>query len=113
MLVALYPGLASLEELLALGALFACFFCAVGVLVLERRQPDLERGFEVPAFPVLPVLSMLATVWLGLNLDVETCRSSAVWMVLGLLLYLAYGRRHSVLSERPGAGVPRHSRHSR
>jgi basic amino acid/polyamine antiporter, APA family len=97
-LLALYPGLLSLAELLVLGALFAFFFCAVGVLVLQRTQPDLERGFRVPAFPAVPVLSMLATAWLGMNLQVASWRSFGVWMAAGLLIYLVYGRRNSVLA---------------
>ncbi|MGH3366736.1 MAG: amino acid permease, partial [Nocardioidaceae bacterium] len=97
-LLALFPGLASLEELLVLGALFAFFFCAIGVLVLQRSRPDLERGFRVPAFPAVPLLSALATVWLGMNLTVTTWMYFGFWMLAGLLLYLLYGRRHSVLA---------------
>jgi len=97
--LALYPGLGSLEELLVLGALFAFFFCAVGVVVLQRSRPELERGFRVPAYPWVPLLSAAATVWLGLNLNVDTWRNFLVWMALGLAVYLLHGRRHSALAE--------------
>jgi basic amino acid/polyamine antiporter, APA family len=105
-LLALYPGLLSLAELLVLGALFAFFFCAVGVLVLQRTQPELERGFRVPAFPAVPVLSALATVWLGLNLQVASWRAFGIWMAAGLVVYLAYGRRHSALAHGTAAPDP-------
>ncbi|MGH3356071.1 MAG: amino acid permease [Nocardioidaceae bacterium] len=107
-LLAVYPGLGSLAELLVLGTLFAFFFCAVGVLVLQRREPDLERGFQTPAFPWVPILSAGATIWLSLNLAVDTWRNFLVWMVVGLLLYLAYGRRHSALAHgtHPSADGP-------
>jgi APA family basic amino acid/polyamine antiporter len=109
-LVALYPGLADLEQLLVIGALFAFLFCAVGVIWLRHSQPDLERGFRVPWVPALPLLSALATVWLMLNLTTLTWRNFGVWMTAGLVLYLAYGRRTSNLADR--APVVRQGTHA-
>ena len=100
-LLALYPGIASLEELLVIGTMAAFFSCAVGVLVLRRTQPDLERGFRVPASPLLPFLSALATSWLAVNLSVDTWRNFAVWTGIGMLFYFSYGRWQSALA-RPG-----------
>lgn len=98
--IALDPESVSRANLLVLGALFAFAFCAVGVVRLRRSQPDLERGFRVPLVPLLPILSLLATIWLSFNLTWATWRDFAVWMVVGLVLYAAYGRRHSVLGNR-------------
>lgn len=98
MLLALYPRIGSLEELLVIGTLAAFFSCAIGVVRLRRTQPDLERGFRVPASPLLPLLSALATAWLALNLSVHTWRNFAVWTAIGIVLYLVYGRRRSVLA---------------
>lgn len=100
MVLALYPGLGSLEEMLVLGALFAFFFCTVGVLVLRWREPRLERGFRVPLVPVVPLLGALLTIWLSLNLTVETWRNFVVWMLVGVLIYVGFGRRNSVLGRR-------------
>ena len=108
-LVALYPGLVNLEQVLVIGALFSFLFCSVGVVVLRRTQPDLERGFRVPWVPLVPLLSALATVWLMLNLTTLTWRNFGVWMAGGLMLYLAYGRRHSHLA---ASGRPRHGAHA-
>ena len=108
-LVALYPGLVNLEQVLVIGALFSFLFCSVGVLVLRVTQPDLERGFRVPWSPLVPLLSALATVWLMLNLTTLTWRNFGIWMVAGLLLYLAYGRRHSHLAV---SARPRHGTHA-
>ncbi|MGI9084253.1 MAG: APC family permease [Aeromicrobium sp.] len=96
-LLALDPGTATREQLLVLGTLFAFGFCSVGVISLRRTQPDLERGFRVPLVPWIPALSVLATVWLSLNLTATTWREFAIWMAVGLVLYGLYGRRHSAL----------------
>jgi APA family basic amino acid/polyamine antiporter len=98
--LALDPGTVKRADLLVLGTLFAFAFCAVGVVRLRKSQPDLERGFRVPLVPLVPILSLLATLWLSLNLSWDTWRDFAIWMVLGLFVYLIYGIRHSALGKR-------------
>ena len=98
--LALDPGTVKRADLLVLGTLFAFAFCAVGVIRLRKSQPDLERGFRVPLVPFVPILSLLATIWLSLNLAGKTWRDFAIWMVVGFLLYLLYGRGHSALGNR-------------
>jgi APA family basic amino acid/polyamine antiporter len=96
--LALYPGIGSLEELLVIGTMAAFFSCAVGVLVLRRTQPELERGFQVPLSPLVPILSAVATTWLAVNLSVDTWRNFAIWIGIGVLFYYSYGRWNSVLA---------------
>jgi APA family basic amino acid/polyamine antiporter len=90
-----------------IGTLFAFVLVSVGVLVLRRTRPDLERGFRTPFVPVVPVLSVLACVWLMLNLSVETWLRFVVWMVLGVIVYFTYGRGHSLVGQRLAAGRER------
>ncbi|NEE50174.1 amino acid permease, partial [Streptomyces sp. SID8455] len=71
---------------------------ALGVLVLRRTQPDLPRAFRTPWVPLLPIVSVAASVWLMLNLPVETWVRFGAWMVLGVVVYFAYGRSHSRMS---------------
>ncbi|MFK4089208.1 APC family permease [Kribbella sp. NPDC020789] len=94
----LYPSVLKLEELLVIGALFCFAFCAVGVLRLRRTEPDLERGFRVPMVPLIPLVSLSATVWLMLNLKTSTWAKFGIWMALGLAIYGLYGRWHSRLA---------------
>ncbi|HEY0621356.1 MAG TPA: amino acid permease [Kribbella sp.] len=94
----LYPKVLELEELLVIGALFCFAFCAVGVLTLRRTEPNLERGFRVPMVPLIPLLSLGATLWLMLNLKTSTWTKFGVWMLLGAAIYGLYGRWHSRLA---------------
>ncbi|BBX93940.1 amino acid permease [Mycolicibacterium boenickei] len=94
-----------LEEMVNIGTLFAFVLVSAGVIVLRRTRPDLPRGFRVPWVPVLPIAAILACLWLMLNLTGLTWIRFLLWMVIGVVVYLAYGRRHSVLANRDVATV--------
>lgn len=99
--VAVLAGFTSLSELAGLvniGTLFAFTVVAVGVVVLRHTRPDLPRAFRTPLVPALPIASVLASLWLMLNLPAETWLRFAVWMLLGTAIYFAYGRSHSRMS---------------
>lgn len=76
--------------------------CA-GVLVLRKTRPDLKRGFRVPGSPFVPIVAIVACGWLMINLSVETWIRFVVWMLVGIVVYALYGRRHSVLGLRARA----------
>lgn len=85
----------TLEQMVVIGTLFAFLFVSAGVLALRRDRPDLHRPFRVPAAPVTAVATILATGWLMLNLKVQTWGYFTVWMAVGIVIYLVYGRRKS------------------
>jgi APA family basic amino acid/polyamine antiporter len=89
-----------LEEMVNVGTLFAFILVSAGVMVLRRTRPDLERSFKVPALPVIGVLAILACLWLMLNLTILTWVRFFVWMAIGVVVYFAYGRRHSLLGKQ-------------
>jgi basic amino acid/polyamine antiporter, APA family len=94
-LLAGFVPLGTLAELVNIGTLFAFVLVSVGVIILRRTRPDLPRSFRVPLMPVLPILSALACLYLMLNLPGETWLRFVVWMLLGIVLYVGYGRRRS------------------
>ncbi|WP_151769737.1 amino acid permease [Streptomyces abyssomicinicus] len=96
--VAGFTRLAELAELVNIGTLFAFVVVALSVIILRRTRPDLPRAFRTPWVPVLPVVSVLASLWLMLNLPAETWIRFAVWMALGVVVYFAYGHRRSLLA---------------
>jgi APA family basic amino acid/polyamine antiporter len=103
--VAVLAGFVPLDELsklVSIGTLFAFVVVSAGVIVLRRTRPD--RAFRVPLVPLIPALSIAACVWLMVNLSVETWLRFLVWMLLGVVLYFVYGRRHSRLGRDQAAG---------
>ncbi|MFC9745428.1 amino acid permease [Streptomyces niveus] len=99
-IIAIVAGFTSIEELASLvniGTLFAFVVVAIGVVILRRTRPDLPRSFRAPLVPWLPAASVLASLWLMLNLPAETWLRFAIWMAVGVVVYFVYGRTHSRL----------------
>lgn len=94
-----------LEEMVNIGTLFAFVLVSAGVIVLRRTRPDLQRGFKAPFVPILPIVAIIACVWLMLNLTGLTWIRFLIWMAIGVVIYFAYSRRHSVLGQRERAEV--------
>ena len=94
MAATIFP-IGKLEEMVNVGTLFAFILVSAGVIVLRRSRPDLERGFTVPGVPWLPVASIIACLWLMLNLTALTWIRFLIWMVLGVGVYWLYGCPHS------------------
>ncbi len=110
-LVAEFVPVLTLEQFVVIGTLFAFMFVAAGVIAMRESMPNIPRGFRSPLFPMVPMLCVAASLWLMVNLQVITWLFFAVWMVFGLVIYLSYGRRHSLLA-RPASGID-HGRHRR
>ncbi|NUS49935.1 MAG: amino acid permease [Nocardioidaceae bacterium] len=104
MLLAGFVPLDALAEMVSIGTLFAFLVVSVAVVVLRRTRPAMERPFRTPLVPWLPVASAVCCIGLMSNLAVETWARFVVWLVVGLLVYTFYGRRHSRLTDR--AGLP-------
>ncbi|MFF7492833.1 amino acid permease [Streptomyces rubiginosohelvolus] len=107
-IVAGFTSLSELAELVNIGTLVAFMVVSISVLVLRRTRPDLPRAFRTPWVPVLPMLAAAASLWLMLNLPAETWLRFGAWMLIGLTVYLFYGRTRSRLNtaDRSGPDTP-------
>ena len=99
-ITALVP-LTTLADLVNIGTLFAFVLVSIGVIVLRRTRPDLRRAFRTPLVPLVPILSVIACLYLMLNLPTATWIRFFVWMIIGFVVYFAYGARHSRLATDP------------
>jgi APA family basic amino acid/polyamine antiporter len=95
-LAALVP-LTEIAKLVNIGTLFAFLLVNIGVIVLRRTKPDLERGFRVPFVPVFPIIGSLLCIYLMSKLEAATWWRFGIWLVAGLVIYGLYGFRHSRL----------------
>jgi basic amino acid/polyamine antiporter, APA family len=100
-IAALLP-LTEIAKLVNIGTLFAFLIVNIGVIVLRRTQPDLERGFRVPFVPVFPIIGGLLCIYLMSRLELVTWLRFGGWLLLGLIIYFIYGRTHSRLQRGLG-----------
>ncbi|MEV0380962.1 amino acid permease [Nonomuraea sp. NPDC050643] len=91
MALAGFVSFGELAELVNIGTLFAFVVVSIGVVILRRTRPDLPRAFKAPLVPVLPIVSVLACLYLMFNLPVQTWLRFLVWMLIGLVVYGLFG----------------------
>jgi len=100
LVVALVAGFTPIDvvaELTNIGTLAAFVLVSLAVIILRRTQPNLRRSFRVPWVPLIPILSMIASFVLILNLPLITVVRFIIWLALGLLIYFFYSRHKSHL----------------
>ena len=98
-----------LGELVNIGTLLAFALVCIGVWVLRRKRPELDRPFRTPLVPLVPILGVLACLGLMATLPADTWLRLAVWLLIGLVIYFTYGRKHSHLQRELKGQAPRRS----
>lgn len=101
-LLAGFVPLAKLVETANIGTLGAFVIVSIGVIVMRKKRPEIVRPFKVPLFPLIPIVGALSCFYLTLNLSMLTWVEFAIWLVVGLIIFFAYSRSHSVLALETG-----------
>jgi amino acid transporter len=89
----------ALENMVNIGTLLAFIIVCASVLILRVRRPEATRPFRCPLVFVLAPLGIVVNLTMMLFLPLETWWRLAGWLALGLIIYFAYGRFHSVLGK--------------
>ncbi|MCA2207129.1 MULTISPECIES: amino acid permease [Nocardia] len=88
----------TVAELTNIGILMAFIVVCVAVIVLRRTRPDAPRSFRLPLMPVIPLIGIGFSAYLIWSLPWETWVRFAGWLLVGLVVYFAYSRKHSLLN---------------
>ncbi|XP_038675008.1 high affinity cationic amino acid transporter 1-like isoform X3 [Scyliorhinus canicula] len=67
--------------------------CLIALTAIIWRQPESKTklSFKVPLLPCLPIVSVFVNMYLMMQLDRGTWIRFAIWMVIGCIIYFAYG----------------------
>jgi APA family basic amino acid/polyamine antiporter len=95
--LAAFVPLSEIVKLVNIGTLFAFLLVNIGVIILRRTQPDMERPFKVPFVPVFPIIGIILILYLMQELPWDTWVRFVVWLAIGLAIYYFYGRHNSRL----------------
>ncbi len=97
-IVAAVTPIRKLEEMVNVGTLLAFVMVCTAVLVLRIQRPAVHRPFRCPLIYVVAPLGVVVNLTLTLFLPLDTWLRLVIWLAVGLVIYFAYSRRHSLLT---------------
>ena len=106
LITAVLAGVARLDEIAALanaGTLIAFIAVAACLLVLRKREPNRARVFRAPLAWLIGPLAIFGCAYLFWSLPTRTQLWCLLWNAIGIVAYLAYGRRRSLLARAQDA----------
>ncbi len=98
-LASLIGDAAETYDLTNIGTLFAFALVSIGVLVLRVTEPERPRPFKVPFVWVVAPLGALACAFVMIGLPKQAWERFGIWLVIGIVLYFAYGFSNSRLKK--------------
>ncbi|SEG71578.1 amino acid permease [Sphingobacterium lactis] len=107
--VSIFAGFVPVSDLghmVSIGTLFAFTLVCIGVLVLRKTNPNLDRPFKTPLVPLVPILGILVCIAMMASLPLVSWERLGIWMAIGVAVYFLYGHKHSKLrKERESSGT--------
>lgn len=86
-------------DLTSIGTLFAFVVVSIGIWVMRRTDPSVERPFKTPLVPIVPLLGALVCSAMIISLDHRTQITALVWMLIGFAIYFLYSKGNSKLAQ--------------
>jgi APA family basic amino acid/polyamine antiporter len=93
----MFTSIDEMVDLTNIGTLFAFVLVCTGIIILRKREPDRPRAFRTPFVPLVPLLGIGSCFYLMLGLPWITWMRFGLWLLVGLVIYLLYGFRRSLL----------------
>jgi APA family basic amino acid/polyamine antiporter len=97
LLAGVFP-IRAVADLTNIGILSAFIVVCAAVILFRYTRPDTPRSFRLPFMPFVPAFGVLSSLFLIWQLPWETWARFGVWLLIGLVIYFTYGRRHSLLN---------------
>lgn len=104
LLAGVFP-IKAVADLTNIGILAAFVVVCLAVIIFRYKRPDAPRTFRLPLMPYIPAFGILTSVLLIWQLPVDTKWRFGIWLIIGLVIYFFYGRKHSLMNPNS----PRHA----
>src|SRR6184192_1475933 len=88
-------------EMTSIGTLFAFILVCAGIWIMRVRSPELERGFRLPAAPVVCTLGIIVCGAMIYGLGWTNWMRLIGWLLIGFIFYFGYGKSHSRINAPP------------
>lgn len=96
--IAALTPISTLADMTSFGTLFAFTLVCIAVWVMRKKEPNLNRPFKVPAYRLVVALGVIINIYLIFNLSAHALELSAGWLLLGIFVYIFYGKNNSKLN---------------
>lgn len=97
---ALYQEILVVFQLSSAAIVIVYVLMCVSVIMLRKSEPDLERPYRVPLYPVLPIIGMVASFG-ALLIALTTIDNVGfilffIWLALGMVYYVTILRKKDI-----------------
>ena len=102
-IVAAISGLFPIDliaELVSIGTLLAFTMVCVSIIILRIKKPEMHRPFKTPFVYFVGSAGTIGCLYLMTSLPVTTWERLGIWTVIGLIIYVFYGMKHSTLNKK-------------
>jgi basic amino acid/polyamine antiporter, APA family len=97
-LVSAFTPIDSISKMVNIGTLLAFVMVCIAVWVMRKKEPTRPRPFRAPAVWFIAPMGVIFNLGMMLTLEWPNWVRLFGWLIIGLIIYFAYGRRHSVLA---------------
>jgi APA family basic amino acid/polyamine antiporter len=96
-LFAAFVPVAIVGEMVSIGTLFAFILVCIGIIWMRKTNPDTPRPFRTPWVPFVPIAGVVVCFTMMVFLPLDTWLRLGIWMLIGVVIYYSYGKKHSVI----------------
>lgn len=93
-LCGLFVDMSVAAQLCVFGTLTCFILVCIGILILRKTHPDIDRPFKVPFCPWFPIFGTIICITLMIKSIPNLEKSSIlfpIWIVFGIIIYIMYG----------------------
>lgn len=99
-IIAAFVPASIISDMTVIGTLFAFVLVCFGIIILRKTDPALHRPFRTPWVPVVPILGIVVCTGLIYTLGPANWLRLILWLLIGVVIYFAYGIKRSRLQNR-------------
>ncbi len=85
-------------DMTSIGTLFAFILVCIGVWILRVKSPEIKREFRVPGVHFVSIAGVVVCSAMIAGLGWTNWARLIVWLIIGLVIYFTYSRKHSKLN---------------
>ncbi len=89
----------TLGDLTSVGTLAAFAVVCFTVIYLRQARPDLDRGFVVPLYPIIPILGIGSCLYLITTVEMRVLTFFAYYVAAAIVIYFLYGTHNSAIGK--------------